>query len=76
MADHNWRQAQGSAQTSEDILDALDTFIREKGHSPTRAELAEAVGVSKQTVTRHVRALIEEGRLEEGAGPRTLRFPV
>lgn len=54
------------------IVDTVESFCNEHGYSPTRAQLAEILGLNRTTVSAHVAALLQEGRLEE-AGPRTLR---
>lgn len=63
-----------TALAHQRVLDAIETYIEMHGHSPTRAEIAALADMPEITVKRHVRALITEGRLIEGAGPRTLRI--
>lgn len=55
------------------IVDALAELTEQNNYPPTRPELAEATGYSLITVRRYVTMLIEEGRLVETPGHRTLR---
>lgn len=74
MPDNNWVQQQAAAEARQKVFEALSDFLEEHGHSPLRKELAETTGLSLITVRRHIAALIEEGRVSEGAGPRTLHI--
>lgn len=76
MASTNWRQEGHGAQRRQQVLDAIERYIDEQGYSPTRQDIAKELDVSEDTIKRAVRKLIEEGRLEEGAGPRTFRIPL
>lgn len=55
------------------IVTTIGDYWEEHGYAPTRTEIAKAMGLSPDTVTTHVKALIEEGVLTE-TGPRTLRL--
>lgn len=76
MVHRNWKQAEEGRRRREEILEAIERYIDEHGYSPTKAELAVTLGVSEETIYRHIKKLVAEGRLEEGSGPRTLRFPL
>ncbi len=62
-----------------EVLDAITSFIAEKGYSPTDAELGERIG-SKPTTARHFIDVLERKRAvyqprgKDGrALPRTVR---
>lgn len=76
MPSTNWKYEEQGRRRREEILEAVGKFIDDHGYSPTHQELATMVGVSKYTIQRHVKVLVEEGRLTEAAGPRTLRLPL
>lgn len=76
MPSTNWRQEGQGARRREEVLEAIERYIDERGYSPTRADIATELGVSEDTVSRAVKRLIADGRLEEGAGPRTFRLPL
>lgn len=70
-----WR-VRNAAEKREKILDAIAEFYATHDYAPTRAQIAELTGISKNTVLAHVTALLKEGVLEEPGGPasRTLRI--
>lgn len=55
------------------ICEFIVSFTAEHGYPPTMIEIGEAVGISVRSVTRHVHRLLDEGRVTQGPGPRTLR---
>jgi DNA-binding IclR family transcriptional regulator len=74
MATGNQRGVERAQRQMSQLLDVVETYIEENGYSPTRAEIAERMGLSERTVIRYVKRLVEDGRLEEGSGQRTLRL--
>lgn len=48
----------------EQILNVIDTYIEENGHSPTYREIADLSGLkSSSTVSGHLNVLKEKGRI-------------
>lgn len=74
--EQNWKQKQAGEDLRNEIVDAIEKFHREHNFSPTRAELGELLGRSDVIIGKHVKILVEEGRLTEGKGPRTLAVPI
>lgn len=60
---------------SADYLEALYELI-EEGFPPVQAELARWMGVSRASVSEHVKRLVADGLLETEPGQRSLRFTV
>lgn len=46
------------------ILRFIGAYQRSKGWSPTDREIAEALGIRRQTVARHIQTLIQSGHLQ------------
>ena len=76
MPQTNWNQREEASRLREEILDEIERFLNEHGYSPTRAELGEKLGRSDHIIGKHIQVLIEDGRLTEGKGPRTLALPL
>lgn len=56
-----------------DCLEAIRTFIRDKGYSPTQAELAETMNVSASVIEKHLSALQTKGYISRAyATPRSI----
>lgn len=70
----NWRAEKQARERREAIIDAIETYLDEHGYPPTKVELAHILGMSDQTVGRHIKALVEDGRLIDDGGPRALRL--
>lgn len=65
--------AQGQ-QRRDQIVELVAEYRRRHKYSPSIAELAEALQIESSAVRRHVKLLIEEGRLVQTAGvARSLR---
>lgn len=58
-----------------EVLDFIHDFIRDRGFSPSQAEIAEALGLrSPNAVAQHVRLMVKKGALEHTPGvSRSLR---
>lgn len=57
------------------IVDAIRRMTAEKGHAPTRREIAAELGIGTQTVQDHVATMLGVGLLGQTANsPRTLRI--
>lgn len=72
----NWKAEDDARALRESVLTAIEEFTDREGYGPTRLEIAEAVGVSERTVQRHIKALMDDGTLEQPSGPRSLRFRI
>lgn len=60
-------------ETERQIVAFIQQYRAAKGYSPTLEEIGEYVGMTKQGVDYHVRALLEVGVLHRQPGqPRTL----
>ena len=55
-------QEEGRARR-EEILKFIAAYTAKHGWAPSGAEIAEAVGVSATAVSKHIRRLEQEGRL-------------
>lgn len=58
------------------VLQAIESFISEKGYSPTYREIAELVGLkSAATVKWHISYLVRDGAITlQGGRRRTIRL--
>ena len=74
MSDKNWRQQQAAAQRREEVLAALERYIAERGYSPTKEELAEICGIGLTALRKHLKVLVEDGRVIDPGGQRSLRL--
>jgi len=65
---------QGLTERQQQILNAITSFINEKGYSPTVRELADMVGIkSSSTLYRHLQKLAKKGYITKERGkPRTI----
>jgi DtxR family Mn-dependent transcriptional regulator len=72
-ADARFAPATDDRHPSADYLEALYELI-EEGFPPIQAELARWMGVSRASVSEHVKRLIADGLLETEPGQRSLRF--
>lgn len=68
-------QAEKARRAKDAIVEAVGQYWDEHGYPPTKVEIAKSVGLGNSTVRRHIQTLVDEGRLTEGDGPRTLRLP-
>lgn len=51
------------------LLNFVESYIEQRGHSPSFIEIAEGLGYgSTNTVAKHVRALVDQGRLMQRPG--------
>lgn len=57
------------------ILRAIRDHLERHGHAPTLAEIGDALGLEKNTVHYHVKAMLAAGVLERAPGWRGLRLP-
>lgn len=76
MPNENWKAVEDGKRLQAEILNEIERFQRDWGYSPTRAELGKTLGRSDVVIGKHIKKLVEEGRLTEGNGPRTLAFPI
>ena len=60
----------------EQVLEAIRTWMQAKGIPPTARELGEALGVTRQTASFHVRNLITAGYLKRAGNGRNSFRPV
>ncbi|WP_455384237.1 transcriptional repressor LexA [Acidihalobacter prosperus] len=58
-----------------EILKVIRDYLRVHGCSPTLAEIGDALGLEKNTVHYHVKAMLRSGLLERSPGWRGLRLP-
>ncbi len=63
-------------QAQQGVLRALTAYRREHGQSPSQQELGDALGLSKQAVSKHMRALELRGAIVQGYGMRRSARPV
>ena len=57
----------------EEIYHFIGTYIAKHVYAPSNQEIAEAVGISKATVHRHLSDMLDDGILETDAEPGTQR---
>lgn len=60
------------AAVVEQVFDTIEQMLDAQPYPPTRAEVAEHLGIAETTVRRAVTRLKADGRLGEGKGARTL----
>lgn len=64
---------------NEDILNAIVTYIKEHGYSPTTREIGDAVGLrSTSTVHFRLKKMLDLGIIESDdnfGSPRAIRVP-
>ena len=64
---------------NEDILNAIVTYIKEHGYSPTTREIGDAVGLrSTSTVHYRLKKMLDLGIIESDdnfGSPRAIRVP-
>jgi repressor LexA len=58
-----------------EILTVIRNHLQARGCSPTLAEIGDALGLEKNTVHYHVKAMLGAGILERSPGWRGLRLP-
>ena len=58
-----------------EILKVIRDYLQAHGCSPTLAEIGDALGVEKNTVHYHVKAMLNAGLLERSPGWRGLHLP-
>lgn len=57
------------------VLTAIQTLSEAQGHSPTQAQVAELLGVSRPVMHRHVAAMCDKGVLRKTYGmPNSLEI--
>lgn len=60
-------------QRRDDIVAFLRTFSAEKGYAPSFSEIGAGIGgLSDESVRRHMRILVKEGRIWMGPYPRMI----
>lgn len=62
--------------TSDDVLEALRSYVTENGYCPSVRELGDLVGLSSSSsVQHHLRALVESGKIQrDRSRPRAIRL--
>lgn len=65
---------QGLTERQQQILNAIASYVNEKGYSPTVREIADMVGIkSSSTLHAHLQRLEKKGYITKERGkPRTI----
>ncbi len=62
-------------RSQQKVFNAIQVYIAAHGHGPTLTEIGERIGIrSKGTVHRHVKALIDQGYLQQQGGWRGINL--
>lgn len=57
------------------VVEFIKQYAKDNQTSPSVAEMSAGLELSETNVARHIKKLIEEGRLEKGQGHRAWRVP-
>lgn len=59
-------------EKKQQIYEFINEYIAEKGYSPSTAEISEAVGCAKSTVSKFTARLAEEGKLKRAGSNKII----
>lgn len=59
--------------TSDRVVEAIKTFVEDRGWPPTVRELAAELGLGSTSTQYWLNKLVEEGRIVRGDSPRAIR---
>lgn len=79
MTDEPTKRPAGNAENKRlgqerrvSILEFVVEFAAGHGYAPSREEIAQEIGVTKNVITKHLQILESEGKIRIGPGPRMI----